>query len=289
MKLTETEINAIRSYWLNTLNDAERGTLEQRMKQEPDFREAADEQHLLMLAVESKADEELWAFIQAMHKDMEAEPSAAPAPGMSFRNVSVGIYLLVGFFILVIAWFPYMFLSHKPVPTPSQRQKAPDSLWLSPIIRTPTIHFPYKPDVTRVITPSRPKVYASLSQRYFRPSKFTHIRGGNSSDYQTALAYWDKQQYKRVYKTLQTRADNLPVEGLKLLAHAAFRLGRYEEAAKYFAGIEAMSMLEKEDARWNRLLCYGAMLPGKSAKFDQLVREIPMTPQERIIIKKFKK
>lgn len=71
MNIEEKDIDAIRDYWKNNLGEAERHAFEQRMAADPVFRETVEEHRLLLMAVKSKGDAELWAWVQTLGKQVD--------------------------------------------------------------------------------------------------------------------------------------------------------------------------------------------------------------------------
>ncbi|MBL7828268.1 MAG: hypothetical protein JNJ57_16675 [Saprospiraceae bacterium] len=94
--------------------------------------------------------------------------------------------------------------------------------------------------------------------------------GPDSSKYDLAALAFDAKNYKRAYELLQTPDVDQRMISIYLRGHAAFNLGKYDEAARDFKLVAQSGSLNKESAEWYGLLAELCRVPLDTLAANQL-------------------
>lgn len=153
--------------------------------------------------------------------------------------------LLIAVILLIAAIGVYRWNMPAPQPTPAPEPAHPGPATTPAPPSTPTPqanNTPVNPDPTPPKAGERKTSYLALATELYQNPDFESLRGtapDAADPLETALSAWQRQEYAAVIPSLQTVPATDPKywRAMTLVAHAQFKLNRFEQAAQTFAAI----------------------------------------------------
>lgn len=266
---TYPDDDLMEAYIYGTLGPEERTALEQRIADDPRVAEKVALHRKVVQIAQAARRQRLQArFLE--HFDKRERVATIETTGfLGMPNRTFGLVVGAAALVLLLLYGAILFRVGEETGKKWAKQN-PTILRDTVFVQNPQAEVATQPPKTDTNKARKRQIAVLL-----RPPTYPTIRNRitNAPALDTLERYWNAGRYKETVALAEAYLrDTTSKRVLELYGDSAFKAGDFDRAEAAFLQLEAFDI--KQEAKWNRLLCYAMQLPDRKMQFDSLVQEI---------------